>query len=174
MLQMILMFFMFFNAFLFTKTNHPMTMGMILLFQTLSTCLMTGLMSKTFWFSYILFLVFIGGMLILFMYMSSLASNEKLKFSIQPIIKFFMLFNCMIFFILLMDKLYIINYLVNEEMNKTLFIHLINENNFSMSKMYNNPNNLIIILLVVYLLLTLIMVVKITNLFMGPLRPKNY
>nr|YP_010989192.1 NADH dehydrogenase subunit 6 [Forcipomyia pulchrithorax]WOR86774.1 NADH dehydrogenase subunit 6 [Forcipomyia pulchrithorax] len=171
MLQMTLMFLMFFNSFLFTQTNHPMSMGIILLFQTLTTCLMTGIMSKSFWFSYILFLVFIGGMLILFMYMSSLASNEKLNFSLSPLIKFLMILNLTIFFMIFTDKFYTLNYFMNEEMINYAS-PLINENSLSLSKMYNYPNNYTIILLVIYLLLTLVMAVKITNLFTGPLRPK--
>lgn len=49
---------------------------------------------------------------------------------------------------------------------------LMNENHLSLSKIYDSPNNFIIILIINYLLLTLIIIVKITNLFQGPLRPK--
>lgn len=133
---------------------------------------MTGIISKSFWFSYILFLVIIGGMLILFIYISSLASNEKLNFSTQPIIKFFIIFNLTIFCIVFIDKFYSMNIFINEDINNNIFNYLINENYLSLSKIYNQPNNFLIILLIIYLLLTLVIVVKITNLFNGPLRPK--
>lgn len=133
---------------------------------------MTGIISKSFWFSYILFLVIIGGMLILFIYISSLASNEKLNFSTQPIIKFFIIFNLTIFCIVFIDKFYNMNIFINEDINNNIFNYLINENYLSLSKIYNQPNNFLIILLIIYLLLTLVIVVKITNLFNGPLRPK--
>lgn len=45
------------------------------------------------------------------------------------------------------------------------------ENSLSLNKLYNYPTNLLTILLINYLLITLIAVVKITNLFKGPLRP---
>lgn len=50
---------------------------------------------------------------------------------------------------------------------------LINENFLNLSKLYEFPTNIITIILVLYLLLTLIVVVKITNSFLGPLRQKN-
>lgn len=149
-------------------------MGIILIFQTVTTCIIAGTISKRFWFSYILFLVFIGGILILFIYISSLASNEKLNFSSQPLIKFLIIFNITVFITIFIDKFYTLNYLMNEDINNISFNYLINENFLSLSKMYDQPNNFIILILIIYLLLTLVIVVKITNLFIGPLRPKSY
>lgn len=48
----------------------------------------------------------------------------------------------------------------------------INEDSISLNKLYNFPTNILTILLINYLFLTLIAVVKITNIFEGPLRPK--
>lgn len=63
----------------------------------------------------------------------------------------------------------------SNRMNKqNLLINLINENYLNLSKLYETPNNLITIILIIYLLLTLVVVVKITNSFIGPLRQKNY
>lgn len=45
--------------------------------------------------------------------------------------------------------------------------------NYKLIKLYNYPTNFITILLINYLLLTLIAIVKITNIFFGPLRPIN-
>ena len=44
------------------------------------------------------------------------------------------------------------------------------ENSLSLNKLYNFPTNFITILLINYLLITLIVIVKITKLFKGPLR----
>jgi NADH-ubiquinone oxidoreductase chain 6 len=44
--------------------------------QTIITFLIRGLINKRFWFQYILFIVFVGGMLVLFIYLTRLASNE--------------------------------------------------------------------------------------------------
>lgn len=53
----------------------------MLLFYTRVVGLITGLMGGSYWFSYILVLVFLGGVLVLFLYMTSLASNEKFEFT---------------------------------------------------------------------------------------------
>jgi NADH-ubiquinone oxidoreductase chain 6 len=57
--------------------------------------------------------------------------------------------------------------------NESLIIikSLLIENSLILNKLYNFPVNLITILLIIYLFLTLIAVVKITNVFEGPLRP---
>jgi hypothetical protein len=48
------------------------------------------------------------------------------------------------------------------------------ENSLNLNKLYIFPINLTTILLIMYLFFTLIAVVKITNIFEGPLRPKNH
>jgi NADH-ubiquinone oxidoreductase chain 6 len=74
---------------------------------------------------------------------------------------------------LFLDKNIIINYFKNYEIENFNMINLyINENSLILNKLYNFPINLITILLIIYLFLTLIAVVKITNIFEGPLRPK--
>lgn len=161
------------NSIIFTQTNHPISIGLILLIQTLLTCLITGFSTKSFWFSYILFLIFIGGILILFIYIASLASNEKLNFSFSTFLKISPIIITIIF-ILLSDKFWLRpNFFNNELSNFLNFSILIKENFLSTSKIYDTPNNWIIIFLINYLLLNLIIIVKITNSFLGPLRAKN-
>nr|ALO77671.1 NADH deshydrogenase subunit 6 [Formicomus sp. FOR01] len=163
---MILMSISLSMTLMFTFMMHPLSMGLILLIQTLMVSLMTGKFCINYWFSYILFLILIGGMLILFMYMTSIASNEKFK----PNMKFIMLLPIplMTLFIPEMwkftEKLPIINHIKfnipdNLELSMIKFIHL--------------PLNLVLVFMIIYLLLTLIAIVKIINISSGPLRPKN-
>nr|YP_010999278.1 NADH dehydrogenase subunit 6 [Synorthocladius bifidus]WPM93124.1 NADH dehydrogenase subunit 6 [Synorthocladius bifidus] len=161
-------------SMIFSIMKHPLAMGLMLLIQTLIICLLSGFVTKTFWFSYILFLIFLGGMLVLFIYVTSLASNEMFNFSIK--IFSFSLLILMLNFILFffVDKNLIMNYLYNmETKNITLLKSYFLENSIMMNKLYNFPINLITIMLMIYLFLTLIAVVKITNIFEGPLRPKS-
>lgn len=65
------------SAVIFLSANHPVSLGLILILHTLLIRIVTGLTGGRFWFSYILFLVFLGGVLVLFIYITSLASNEK-------------------------------------------------------------------------------------------------
>lgn len=131
------------------------------------------MISSTFWFSYILFLVFIGGILILFIYISSLSPNEKITFNSKILIKIFTIIIRILIF-LLFDKSFWLLTTTNEINKQDLLTNLINENYINLSKLYETPNNLITILLIIYLLLTLVVVVKITNSFIGPLRQKTY
>nr|QRV62599.1 NADH dehydrogenase subunit 6 [Nebrioporus millingeni] len=158
---------------MFLFMNHPMSMGMTLMIQTIIISLISGFYSYSFWFSYILFLIMIGGMMVLFMYMTSLASNEKFKFSKKMIMM--ILFLLMIMMLLNMSDMSIINFNIKnsnsmEIMNKLMMFK--NENMNSLNSMYNNPNFMITIMLINYLLITLIAVVKITKSKMGPLRQK--
>lgn len=130
-----------------------------------------GIISKTFWLSYILFLTFLGGILILFIYITSLASNEFFFFNIKILLligSFFLIICISIYFI---DKNIIYFYQENIEIKlNNVIINYINENFLNLNKLYNFPINFITILLINYLFLTLIVIVKITNINKGPLR----
>nr|YP_009573031.1 NADH dehydrogenase subunit 6 [Podagricomela nigricollis]QBF44008.1 NADH dehydrogenase subunit 6 [Podagricomela nigricollis] len=148
--------------------KHPLTYGLILLIQTIFTTMITGLLSYNYWYSYILFLIMIGGMLILFIYMTSIASNEKFKFNNKLL---FLMFIMLLMFLILMllDNFYF-NYFSSMS-DISLFNNMKNLNN-SMNKYLNYPNNMIIFSMIIYLLITLIAIVKITNFSYGPLRQK--
>nr|QXM16919.1 NADH dehydrogenase subunit 6 [Neoneuromus maclachlani]UFZ12901.1 NADH dehydrogenase subunit 6 [Neoneuromus ignobilis] len=156
----------------FIQMKHPLAMGLMLLLQTVMICLLSGLMLKTFWFSYILFLIMLGGMLVLFIYMTSLASNELFSISMKNL-----LFNMMMIFIMfifiLMEIYPSFNFMFNSDMNYTNNLMLINENSLDLIKLYNFPTMNLTLLLINYLFLTLIIIVKITSIFYGPLRQKN-
>nr|QXG19131.1 NADH dehydrogenase subunit 6 [Drosophila bifasciata] len=171
MIQLILYSLIMTTTIIFLNMIHPLAMGLTLLIQTIFICLITGLMTKSFWYSYILFLIFLGGMLVLFIYVTSLASNEMFNLSI----KLTLLASLILFFLLvtsiLIDKSSTSFFLINNEMNPIMNLNsYISENSLSLNKLYNFPTNLITILLMNYLLITLIVVVKITKLFKGPLR----
>lgn len=145
-----------------------------MLTQTLLICLISGLTIKSFWFSYILFLVFLGGLLVLFIYVTSLASNEIFNFSNKIVIFNLFRFFLIILIFLIIDKTLLLNNLLRLENDNLNFIKsFLIENSLTLNKLYSFPINLITILLIIYLFLTLIAAVKITNVFEGPLRPKN-
>nr|YP_010586931.1 NADH dehydrogenase subunit 6 [Agria mihalyii]UZZ45796.1 NADH dehydrogenase subunit 6 [Agria mihalyii] len=171
MMQWILLSLMFIFSFIFMNMKHPLAMGLTLLIQTTLICMMSGLMTKTFWFSYILFLVFLGGMLVLFIYVTSLASNEMFTLSIKLMIISLMIFFTSMIILYFLDKTMLLQY-SNLEIKSTFNMNsYLMETSLSLNKLYNHPTNLLTILLMNYLLITLIAVVKITKLFKGPLRP---
>nr|AWN56272.1 NADH dehydrogenase subunit 6 [Glena unipennaria] len=124
-----MMSIMFLMSILMIFYNHPMSMGANLILQTIMIVILIGPMNYSFWFSYILFLIMIGGMLILFMYMTSIASNEKFKFSINLLIIIMMMFMITYF----LNKYFIKEF--NFKMMENMFFNQYNFNNFN--KYYN-------------------------------------
>jgi len=143
------------NSFFFV--SHPVTLVIIILAQTSILCVSIFLLSFSSWFSLITFLIFIGGLIVLFIYIARLASNEKFSINFKIIIIMAPLFSAIIF----------INYIIlnnqhffNETINFKIFIFII-YSNYSI-----NPT----ILSIIYLLLTLIITVNIIKLYEAPIR----
>nr|YP_010464272.1 NADH dehydrogenase subunit 6 [Lagria rufipennis]UUL71649.1 NADH dehydrogenase subunit 6 [Lagria rufipennis] len=151
-----IMYLMLMLSFLFILFSHPITMGMTLLFQTVIVSMMTLLLFSNSWFSYMIFLILIGGLLILFMYMTSIASNEKFKFNFNLI--YFLTFY-FIFFLILDKKL---NFIIKTEM---LF-----QFNICLTKFIQPMSNLILLFLMTYLFFILVASVKISSSSGGALR----
>nr|QUB07043.1 NADH dehydrogenase subunit 6 [Thlaspida biramosa] len=149
-------------SIMFIMFKHPVSMMMIIMIQTLLVCLTCGLMMNLWWFSYMLFMVMVGALLVLFMYMTNVASNEKFKKKI----KFYYIFLASIMILFTSE-----NYNSMSNCSKWL-----NFNEMDMKiilmKFYNYPSNSILVLMMIYLLITMIMSVKITDLSKGALRQK--
>nr|YP_010502898.1 NADH dehydrogenase subunit 6 [Nephotettix malayanus]UXD78675.1 NADH dehydrogenase subunit 6 [Nephotettix malayanus] len=143
---------------IFLKT--PMSMGVLLLIQTiLSTLILAKIMDSS-WVPMIMFLMFIGGLLILFMYMSSIASNEKFS----PKMMIFIMF--MIMMILPLEEL------MTEMHSENSLMISISKESISMVKIYNKKTLMMTVLLFMYMFLTMIVVTKIIKIYKGPLRAK--
>nr|WIM00484.1 NADH dehydrogenase subunit 6 [Elymnias malelas] len=170
-MKMLMSLTMIFLSIFMFFINHPITMGLLILLQTFLVCLLSGMLINSYWFSYILFLVFLGGLLVLFMYISSIASNEMFKISF--INKF--IFIILMIFILLMNNINWLNFSFNDDMNNFFnsFNFINKENNITLFKLYNNQSYLLTIIMIIYLFISLIAVVKITNINFGPLRSFN-
>uniref|UniRef100_UPI0030010C84 NADH dehydrogenase subunit 6 n=1 Tax=Filchneria zhouchangfai TaxID=3111800 RepID=UPI0030010C84 len=160
-------------SLIFTQMKHPLAMGLMLLLQTICICLMTGFTTQSFWFSYILFLVFLGGLLVLFIYVTSLASNEMFTLSMHTTILTMIMLTMSLMIITITDPLPLLTPHVNMEMSDIIQMNLYQEEaSMSLMKLFNQPTGFITLMLALYLFLTLIAVVKITMIFFGPLRQK--
>nr|YP_010288424.1 NADH dehydrogenase subunit 6 [Hypolimnas misippus]UKO32965.1 NADH dehydrogenase subunit 6 [Hypolimnas misippus] len=172
MIKMFLSFSLIFTSIFMFFLNHPFSMGLMLLIQTLFMCILSSMLINTYWFSYILFLIFLGGLLVLFIYVSSIASNELFK--ISPFNKSFIFYLSLliIFSFLFKNNLFWMNFSFNDEMNNffNLFLFFNNEFNLNLSKLYNEQTYMLTLMMIVYLFIALVAVVKITNIFFGPLR----
>uniref|UniRef100_A0A8F8AFF8 NADH-ubiquinone oxidoreductase chain 6 n=1 Tax=Aconurella prolixa TaxID=1671185 RepID=A0A8F8AFF8_9HEMI len=143
---------------MFLKT--PMSMGVLLLTQTTLATLLISKMAVTSWMSMVMFMMFIGGLLILFMYMSSIASNEKFK----PNFKLMLILTMVI----IPTEEILMEIQTNELMSMNIKMDMI-----SMSKIYNKKTMMMTLFLFIYMLLTMISVTTIVKMFKGPLRAKN-
>nr|YP_009938364.1 NADH dehydrogenase subunit 6 [Lethe satyrina]QNU07783.1 NADH dehydrogenase subunit 6 [Lethe satyrina] len=155
--------------------NYPISMGLLILLQTLLICLLLGMIINSYWFSYILFLVFLGGLLVLFIYVSSIASNEFMNIYLNNKLMIFTPLLILSLTILFKNNLYWLNLSFNEDMNNfaNMFLFYHNENYINLLKLYNEQTYLLMTIMIIYLFITLIAVVKITNIFFGPLRSFN-
>nr|AQP27369.1 NADH dehydrogenase subunit 6 [Pericapritermes nitobei] len=149
------------TSLMFTQMKHPLAMGLMLLLQTTMICVISGTMYSSFWFSYILFMIMIGGMLVLFMYMTSLASNEMFSPSNKMLLTAVLILPAMTMIMPTVTN--------NKEMsNHNMMME--NEITSTTTVMYNQMMGIMTTLLVLYMLLTLIVVVNIINVSKGPLR----
>nr|UYA97114.1 NADH dehydrogenase subunit 6 [Furcilarnaca armata] len=164
-----------FTSIMFSQCNHPLSMTLTIIIQTILISLSMGLLSQSFWFSYILFLIFLGGMLILFIYTTALASNEMLAIPSMTLWTY-----SVIILIYLLNLWWIdptsFNFMINNSdtlQSQLTTLNYWTETIFPLMKLYNNPTNMNTLMLMSYLFLTLIAIVKITNIFSGPLRPMH-
>nr|YP_010016406.1 NADH dehydrogenase subunit 6 [Perlomyia isobeae]QOI73908.1 NADH dehydrogenase subunit 6 [Perlomyia isobeae] len=160
-------------SMIFTQMKHPLAMGLLLLTQTLVVCLLTGTLTQSFWFSYILFLIFIGGLLVLFIYVTSLASNEMFTISTKPMIWTSLAFTTMFLTYFIIDPSMFMTTITSADMFSSYKSTPSLVMSSSLTKLYVQPTGVLTSMLILYLFLTLIAVVKITSIFQGPLRQKN-
>uniref|UniRef100_UPI0030DF3AB4 NADH dehydrogenase subunit 6 n=1 Tax=Duolandrevus obsidianus TaxID=2715842 RepID=UPI0030DF3AB4 len=153
----------------FTSMYHPLAITLLIILQTVLIALMMGPISYSFWFSYILFLIFLGGMLVLFIYITSLASNEMFYIPMKMILPFITFIPIMLIITFLMNYT-VMNPLIKQESINTMTLNLSTESYKNLSQLYNYPNMNLTILTIMYLLFTLIVIVKITQIQEGPLR----
>nr|ACJ69440.1 NADH dehydrogenase subunit 6 [Sigara septemlineata] len=148
-------------SIIFPNLSHPLSMGLMLIIQTLNVSLIVGMMIKSFWFSYVFVMIMLSGALVLFIYMSSIASNEKFNMSTT-----LMCLMIIMLFINIMISLYYDPSIINL-FNSTS--HQLS----SLNKLFSIQNMMITIMLASYLFLTMIAINYIVNINEGPLRSKN-
>nr|YP_009406950.1 NADH dehydrogenase subunit 6 [Typhlatya galapagensis]ASA39473.1 NADH dehydrogenase subunit 6 [Typhlatya galapagensis] len=153
---------------IFTKITHPLAMGTTLLIQTVIIAVLVSFSLKTTWFSYILFLIFLGAMLVLFIYVASLAPNEPFSIS-KMLLKVMFIGTLISILFIFMDPTINPIYTLIETSSLAPMQNIKMTSNI-LSTMYNNMTMKMTLFLILYLLLTLVVVVKIMTTHFGPLR----
>nr|YP_009512898.1 NADH dehydrogenase subunit 6 [Zele chlorophthalmus]AXK15290.1 NADH dehydrogenase subunit 6 [Zele chlorophthalmus] len=83
----------------YTHKFHPMSMMMLLMSFSLILVLKLNYLNSTYWYSYILFLLMIGGVMILFLYLTSISNNELFIVNLKYYSNFFLKIWVMFFLI---------------------------------------------------------------------------
>nr|DAZ87557.1 TPA_asm: NADH dehydrogenase subunit 6 [Piezodorus guildinii] len=140
--------------------NHPLSMGLILIMQTMIMSLIIGYMMESFFLSYIIMIMILSGALVLFIYMASIASNEKFYTPMMNMLLFITMTILFFLFMYMFNK----NYLnCSMETNESS----------SMIKLYNTISSQMTLTVILYLLLTMIAVSNVAKVSEGPLRMKK-
>nr|YP_009654755.1 NADH dehydrogenase subunit 6 [Caystrus obscurus]QCI09310.1 NADH dehydrogenase subunit 6 [Caystrus obscurus] len=137
--------------------NHPLSMGLILILQTIIISIIMGYMLKSFLFSYIIIIIMLSGALVLFIYMASVASNEKFNWSNKMIVMLLITSMCMIIIMYKYNNNWLIN---NSKVSDSI----------NLIKLFNLMSAKVTLLMIIYLLLTMIVVSNIAKTNKGPLR----
>nr|YP_010882012.1 NADH dehydrogenase subunit 6 [Cacopsylla fuscicella]WID86686.1 NADH dehydrogenase subunit 6 [Cacopsylla fuscicella] len=149
------------NSSTILSTSHPISLGIILLAQTMVFAICSRILTQSSWVPLTLFLVMIGGLLILFLYMTSISSNKKPTF-IRP--KFYQLM-CISF---------MMNFLSNFELviSTNEFLNMKDFHNMEFIKLFMSLNMVSSNFMFLYLLVMLIIMIEILSLNKGPMRKK--
>jgi NADH-ubiquinone oxidoreductase chain 6 len=151
----------------FPFLNHPLAIGLLILSLTIILAVMLGIITINLWISYALVLVLLGGLLVVFVYVSLLASNELFqKRTIGPFVAL-ILFILIFLFINFKQE----NLLSNFNLNSVSALQ--NKGYEWLTPLYSLELSYLTIFLILYLLLTLIVVVRITKFDYSSLRSNN-
>nr|YP_010489402.1 NADH dehydrogenase subunit 6 [Cuneopsis rufescens]UWM10816.1 NADH dehydrogenase subunit 6 [Cuneopsis rufescens] len=143
-----------------TLPMHPLSLGVMVLLLAFLNCILIATISP--WYSYMLFFIFIGGMLVMFAYIASLSPNMAFSINnpLMPItLTTISLFSFKSFSLTS-------NYQTNTKIDIS-----INETMQTLSFLYMENGITCVILLACMLLFTLVASVKICKPKMGALRP---
>lgn len=148
---------------IFYLRRHPVIIIVLIISQTIILCITVWFFIKTRWFSYILFLIFLGGLIVLFIYITSLASNELIRLKIITLPNSIFIPIILVFFI-------IINVDFQEFKESGTRFLITKTFNF----LYRWNNCILLTTSILYLFLTLVIVVKISNKFEAPLKTLSH
>nr|QCF39622.1 NADH dehydrogenase subunit 6 [Glomeridesmus spelaeus] len=154
-MSMLIMIMLMSISMIFTQLSHPMEMSILLIIMTLTISINSLMFSMTQWFSYILFLIYMGGVMVMFMYMSSLTPN-KFPTSIKKI-SFIMTFPLLFF-------------MFNNKILKIMNL----KSSMSIMKSFTFLSLNMTMIIILILMITMISIIMITQNKKTPLRPMSF
>nr|QWT29499.1 NADH dehydrogenase subunit 6 [Erpobdella sp. JP-2021] len=134
--------------------NTPILLLFMILLMALTISWLTAMMYSA-WYSFLVFLIYVGGMMVMFSYFVALSPNQFMKIKTSAL--------TMTMTMLMLSLPMIASTLPTSQLNQ--------EQSFSSMLLYSSYNIPILLLMIIMLLIMMIMVVKLSNLSKGPLRP---
>nr|AXI98828.1 NADH dehydrogenase subunit 6 [Pseudoniphargus triasi] len=150
-------------SFMFLLESSPLFLSVIIITQTITLALIIYISTMSSWFSFMLLMIYLSGMMIVFIYVSSMASNEFFH-SNSRLLPFTVVLSLFVAFLASSFSLNHAESLNLMDMNLTEITVL------KTMKMYSESLFIMTILLIIYLLLAMIMVVKNSSFSQGPMR----
>nr|YP_009680581.1 NADH dehydrogenase subunit 6 [Chamberlainia hainesiana]QDH07355.1 NADH dehydrogenase subunit 6 [Chamberlainia hainesiana] len=147
-------------SLLMATPMHPLSTGMMLLFLAFINCVLIATLSP--WYAYMLFFIFIGGVLVMFAYIASLSPNSKFSLNNQLV--------TITLTIVSMCCLTGMNSAKSHQMN-TEFKLATNNMTETLGSLYFQNSTSCVLLLACALLLTMVASVKLCSPKNGALRP---
>lgn len=151
------------SIFIFPLITQPLRLGLRIILSTLFICIITAILISS-WYAYILFLIYVGGLLVIFAYVATLSPNTL-----------FINTNAIFFYAVLITPFIYIFYIYNFTDSATLqeinsWIEFIKSKKYG-TELIAASHISILISLRLILLLNLIVVVNICYYKQGSLRP---
>nr|QUT13269.1 NADH dehydrogenase subunit 6 [Nais communis] len=144
---------MMLSAFmLMPMMKTPLTMTLMIIFISLMLALMFSI-SMSSWFAFLIFLIYVSGMLVMFAYFAATTPNQS-KIHIKSTI-YILAATSLISFITI---------------STSVPTPLINMQKYQMTNMFSPQNMYMLIIITLILLFTMIIIVKLTTRSKGPLR----
>nr|BDQ43529.1 NADH dehydrogenase subunit 6 [Amynthas tappensis]BDQ43828.1 NADH dehydrogenase subunit 6 [Amynthas tappensis] len=155
MILMMYLILMTTSTMMLYLSTTPIMLGInILIMALLLSVTLASSMSS--WYAFLVFLIYVGGMLVMFAYFLALAPNQQMPSKSN-----------MIYMLMTLVILTIVAIVTETEIFISQEMHQDN------TYLYSTSTAPILILLALILLLTMVIVVKLTNRSSGPLRPFN-
>lgn len=162
-----IIFFILINLFILIINIiliHPIIIIIFILTYRSIICINISLWKSNYLYSIILFLIIIRGLLIIFLYFSSLISNEQTNFKLNKFIILSFIINFIIF-LYLNFKLNLFYLLIKKyNFSESNYLIKLNEINFqNILHLYEYPLNNITIRSIFYLLISIFSIIKICS-----------
>nr|QWT29512.1 NADH dehydrogenase subunit 6 [Cyamophila willieti] len=156
-----LIFFSLINSSIIMNISHPISFGITLFIQTIIVSVCSRVILHSSWLPLTLFLVMAGGLMILFLYITSICSNKKFNFVKLSVPQ-------MIF--ISVTLLFLVNYSNIDPHHE--FLQMKDLFNMEFIKLFLPMNTFSSNFMFFYLFIMLIIMIEILSLNKGPMRKK--